>query len=63
MGPGLDVRVLVDDRERLVRHRVERNSALLWHLHELWPELRLAGGALFSKKWSTGIGRRLARAQ
>ena len=62
-GPELDLRLLVDHRERLVRHRVELNSTLLWHLHDLWPELRLPGGALFSKKWATRIGRRLARAQ
>src|ERR671927_674023 len=62
-GPELDVRLLVDHRERLVRHRVELNSTLLWHLHDLWPELELPGGALFSKKWTTRIGRRLARAE
>ncbi len=62
-GPELDLRLLVDHRERLVRHRVELNSTLLWHLHDLWPELRLPGGALFSTKWSTRIGRRLARAE
>ena len=62
-GPELDLRLLVDHRERLVRHRVELNSTLLWHLHDLWPELRLPGGALFSKKWSTRISRRLARAE
>src|SRR5829696_8276624 len=62
-GPELDLRLLVDHRERLVRHRVELNSKLQWHLHDLWPELRLPGGALFSKKWSTRIGRRLARAE
>src|SRR3954470_13936853 len=62
-GPELDLRLLVDRRERLVRHRVELNSTLLWHLHDLWPELQLPGGALFSKKWSTRISRRLARAQ
>src|SRR5918911_2085369 len=62
-GPELDLRLLVDHRERLVRHRVELNGTLLWHLHDLWPELRLPGGALFSKKWSTRIGRRLARAE
>ena len=61
-GPELDLRLLVDHRERLVRHRVELNSTLLWHLHDLWPELQLPGGALFSKKWSTRIGGRLARA-
>ena len=62
-GPELDLRLLVDHRERLVRHRVELNSTLLWHLHDLWPELRLPGGALFSKKWTVRIGRRLARAE
>ena len=46
-GPELDLRLLVDHRERLVGHRVELNSTLLWHLHDLWPELRLPGGALF----------------
>jgi transposase len=61
-GPELDLRLLVDHRERLVRHRVEVNSTLLWHLHDLWPELQLPGGALFSKKWSTRIAGRLARA-
>src|SRR5215218_3453016 len=34
-GPELDLRLLVDHRERLVRHRVELNSTLLWHLHDL----------------------------
>jgi transposase len=62
-GPELDLRLLVGHRERLVRHRVELNSTLLWHLHDLWPEIELPGGALFSKKWSTRIGRRLARVE
>ena len=34
-GPELDLRLLVDHRERLVRHRVELNSTLQWHLHDL----------------------------
>jgi transposase len=46
-----------------VRHRVELNCTLLWRLHDLWPELQLPGGALFSKKSTTRIGRRLARAE
>jgi transposase len=62
-GPELDLRLLVDHRERLVRHRVDLNSTLLWHLHDLWPELVLPGCALFSKKWSMRISRRLARAE
>jgi transposase len=62
-GPELDLRLLVDHRERLVRHRVELTSTLQWPLHDLWPELRLPGGALFSKKSTTRIDRRLARAE
>jgi transposase len=33
-GPELDLRLLVDHRERLVRHRVELNHTLQWHLHD-----------------------------
>jgi transposase len=62
-GPELDLRLLVDHRDRLVRHRVGLNNTLQWHLHDLWPELELPGGALFSKKWTQRIGRRLARAE
>ena len=62
-GPELDIRLLVDHRERLVRTRVALNSTLQWNLHDLWPELTLPGGALFSKKWTSKIARRLARTE
>jgi transposase len=62
-GASLDLRLLVDHRDRLVRQRVALNNTLQWHLHDLWPELKLPGGALFSRKWSVRIGRRLARGE
>jgi transposase len=62
-GAELDLRLLVDHRERLVRQRVALNNTLQWHLHDLWPQLTLPGGALFSTKWSSRIARRLARAE
>jgi transposase len=62
-GPELDIRLLVDHRERLVRARSALHNDLLWHLHDLWPELRLARGALFSTKRSAQIARRLTRSQ
>jgi len=62
-GPELDLRLLVDHRERLVRQRVGLNNTLQWHLHDLWPELELPGSALMSKKWGSRIARRLARAE
>src|SRR3954452_25132863 len=62
-GVELDIRLLVDHRERLIRSRVALNNDLLWHLHDLWPDLTLPYSALVSKKWSTRIARRLARAE
>jgi len=43
--------------------RVALYNDLLWHLHDLWPELALPSCALLYKKWATGIARRLARAE
>src|SRR5215212_8164637 len=62
-GPELDLRLLVDHRERLVRHRVGLNNTLQWHLHDLWPELELPGSSLFYGRWAPRVARRLARAQ
>jgi transposase len=62
-GPELDIRLLVDHRERLVRTRTALNNDLLWHLHDLWPELTLPGGALLHANRASRIGRRLARAE
>jgi transposase len=62
-GPELDIRLLVDHRERLVRQRVGLNNTLQWHLHDLWPELELPGSSLFYGKWGPRIARRLARAE
>jgi transposase len=62
-GPELDLRLLVDHRERLIRSRVALNSTVLWHLHDLWPELEISGSGLFYAKWHTRIARRLARAE
>ena len=62
-GPELDLRLLVDHRERLVRQRVALNNTLQWHLHDLWPELELPGSSLFYGKWAPRVARRLARAE
>jgi transposase len=56
-GPELDLRLLVDHRERLVRHRVELNSTLLWHLHDLWPEVELPVGRCSRRSGARGSAR------
>jgi len=62
-GPELDLRLLVDHRERLIRQRVALNSTLQWHLHDLWPELEIPSCSLFYGNWGPRIARRLARAE
>jgi transposase len=62
-GPELDLRLLVDHRERLIRQRVALNNTLQSHLHDLWPELQLPGSSLFYGNWGPRIARRLARAE
>ena len=49
-GIKLEIRRLVDHRERLVRMRTALNNDLLWQLHDFWPEQKLPGSALMSKK-------------
>ena len=40
---ALELKLLLDHREDLVRSRAEDQQRLRWHLHDLWPELRAAG--------------------
>jgi hypothetical protein len=54
-GPELDLRLLVDHRERLVRQRVAINNTLRWHLHDLWPDLQFPGSALFYGRRDPGL--------
>jgi len=49
-GPELDLRLLVDHRERMVSHRVELNNTLRWHLHDLRPRARAAGRRVVLKE-------------
>ena len=46
-GPELNLRLLVDHRERLLRMRTALSNTLQWNLHDLWPELKLPGSSLF----------------
>ena len=47
-GPELDVRLIVDHRERLVAQRTRLINELRWGLHDLWPELEIPPRALTS---------------
>lgn len=60
---ALEVKLLLDHREDLVRSRAEDQCRLRWHLHDLWPELELPAGCLDRFVWLDRLARRLARAE
>jgi transposase len=62
-GLELDVRLLVDHRERLVAQRTRLINDLRWALHDLWPEFEIPPRALITRRWQERVGGRLARAE
>ena len=58
----MEIKLLADHREDLVRARSEEQCRLRWHLHALWPELELPAGCLDRMVWLDRIAGRLARA-
>ncbi len=59
---ALELKLLLDHREDLVRARGEDQQRLRWHLHDLWPELELPAGCLDRIVWLDRVARKLARA-
>jgi len=62
-GPELDVRLLVDHRERLVAQRTALINDLRWGLHDLWPEFEIPERALIRRCWQERVAGQLQRAE
>jgi transposase len=60
---ALELKLLLDHREDLIRSRVEDQQRLRWHLHALWPEFEIPAGALDRVVWLDRVARKLARAE
>jgi transposase len=60
---ALQVKLLLDHREDIVKARSEDQCRLRWHLHDLWPELEIPAGALDRIVWLDCASRKLARAE
>lgn len=60
---ALEIKLLLDHREDLVKARSEDQCRLRWHLHDLWPELEIPVGALDRIVWLDRLARKLARAE
>jgi transposase len=61
-GLGLEIRLLHQHHQRLVRQRTALVNDLRWNLHDLWPELKLRARGLNSLALQAQLARRLARA-
>lgn len=62
-GIELEIRLLVDHRDRLVGQRTALINDLRWHLHDLWPEFEIAARGLDRGCWQEKVAGRLARAE
>ena len=60
---ALEIKLLLDHREDLVAERTRIQNRLLWHLHDLWGDLKLPARALTSEARLERLARRLARAE
>jgi transposase len=62
-GRELDIRLLVDHRERLVAQRTALINDLRWHLHDLWPGFEIPARVLTAGCWQDRVAGRLQRAE
>jgi transposase len=60
---SMEIKLLLDHRENLVRARSEDQQRLRWHLHDLWPELEIPAGALDRLVWLDRVLRKLSRCE
>lgn len=60
---ALELKLLLDHREDLIRTRSEDQQRLRWHLHDLWPDFELPAGCLDRLVWLDRVARKLSRAE
>src|SRR5262245_34818213 len=60
---ALQIKLLLDHREDIVKACSADQQRLRWHLHDLWPELAIPAGGLDRPVWLDRLSRRLARAE
>lgn len=60
---ALELKLLLDHREDLIKARSEDQQRLRWHLHDLWPDFELPAGCLDRKVWLDRVARKLSRAE
>ncbi len=56
---SLQIKLLLDHREDLIRARTDDQQRLRWHLHDLWPGFELRSGCLDRVVWLDRVARKL----
>ena len=60
---AMEIKLLADHREDLVRSRAQDQQRLRWHLHEIDPDYEIPAGALNHEVWLKRIAGRLSRGE
>lgn len=60
---AMEIKLLADHRDDLVRARAQDQQRLRWHLHEIDPDYEIPAGALDRKVWIERSSRKLGRAE
>jgi transposase len=60
---ALEIRLLCDHRDDLVKDRSDEQRRLRWHLHDIFGDQDIPAGALDRGKWLDKIARQLARSE
>ena len=60
---ALEIRLLCDHRDDLVKDRSDEQRRLRWHLHDLFGDQQIPAGALDRGKWLDKIARQLSRCE
>lgn len=58
---SVEIKLLADHREDLVRSRAQDQQRLRWHLHEIDPDYEIPAGALDRIKWLERLAGKLGR--
>jgi transposase len=60
---SLEIKLLLDHREDLVKACSQDQQRLRWHMHDLWPEYKIPAGALDRAVWLERTAGKLSRAE
>ncbi len=62
-GPSLEIRLIHQHHQRLIKQRTALINDLRWNLHDLWPEFKVPARRLRQPSWQQAASRKLQHAR